>query len=82
MVTAAALIFGLLPHDSKYLDCGSILFKGGDVYPCTERGDYPMTAGLLVTIILVATAVWIYATVARNNAGSDTTPRPPGNQPM
>ena len=73
VVAAAALIFGLLPQDTELSDCGSILFKGDDVYVCNQIGAYSMAAGPLVVIILIAAAACIYATVALNNAGSDAT---------
>jgi len=68
VVAAAALIFGILPQGPGKRDCGSILFKGDDVYWCNEIGDYPMTAGPLLAIVLIAAAACIFATVALNNA--------------
>ena len=64
-----ALIFGLISRDSQNLDCGSIFFKGAASGGCEKLDKYPMDAGLLLVIILIAAAVCIYATVAR----SDTT---------
>ena len=64
-----ALIFGLISRDSQSLDCGSIFFKGAASGMCEKLDKYPVDAGLLLVITLIAAAVCIYATVAR----SDTT---------
>ena len=68
VVAAAALIFGIIPVGETPMSnpCGSVFFKSDFAQYCESQ--YPVNAGLLLVVLLLAAAVCIYATVALNNA--------------
>lgn len=70
-IAAAALLFGIIPvgETRQSNPCGSVFFKSKYAEFCESQ--YPVNAGLLVVILLVAAAACIYATLASNSSETD-----------
>ncbi len=66
VVAAAALIFGIIPAGETSMSnpCGSVFFKSKYAEFCESQ--YPVNAGLLLVVLLLAAGVCIHATVTMN----------------